>query len=106
MPRRMALTALTVIFTLSLTAYPAAAGTATCQQLSLPVALAPGSSPGFHVAARFCQPPGWGAGIPGDVDVLVPGATYNGSYWDWPQDRPRYSYVLRTLAAGRATFVV
>ena len=32
------------------------------------------------------------------------GATYDRSYWDFPYDAPRYSYVGRTLEAGRATF--
>ena len=38
------------------------------------------------------------------IDVLVHGATYDRSYWDFPYDAPRYSYVGRTLEAGRATF--
>jgi pimeloyl-ACP methyl ester carboxylesterase len=35
--------------------------------------------------------------------VLTAGATYNGTYWDWPQQPARYSYVRKTLGAGRAT---
>jgi pimeloyl-ACP methyl ester carboxylesterase len=35
---------------------------------------------------------------------LVPGATYNRLYWDFPYQASSYSYVEKTLAAGRATF--
>lgn len=38
------------------------------------------------------------------MDVLVHGATYDRSYWDSDFNDPQYSYVDRTLEAGRATF--
>jgi pimeloyl-ACP methyl ester carboxylesterase len=43
---------------------------------------------------------------PGDriVHLLVPGATYNSSYWDFPYQPARYSYVRAMRAAGIATF--
>jgi pimeloyl-ACP methyl ester carboxylesterase len=43
---------------------------------------------------------------PGDkvVHLLVPGATYNSSYWDFPHQPERYSYVRAMRAAGISTF--
>ncbi|WP_433286958.1 alpha/beta hydrolase [Pseudonocardia sp. CA-142604] len=38
------------------------------------------------------------------VHLLVPGATYNSSYWDFPYQPERYSYVRAMRAAGIATF--
>lgn len=75
----------------------------TCQDVNLPVALASGQATDQTLSGTFCTPTSWAEGAH-DVDVLVHGATYNRSYWDWPQDSPTYSYVSRTLQAGRATF--
>jgi pimeloyl-ACP methyl ester carboxylesterase len=74
-----------------------------CQAVTLPVALEPGHNAGQTLAGTLCQPDQWAAG-PHTVDVLTNGATYNRSYWDWPVDPDQYSYVRKTLAAGRATF--
>jgi len=71
--------------------------------MTLPVALAAGQPTDQTLSGTFCIPATWATGSH-DVDVLVHGATYNRSYWDWPQDSPTYSYVSRTLEAGRATF--
>lgn len=38
------------------------------------------------------------------VHLLVHGATYNSSYWDFPYQPERYSYVRAMRAAGIATF--
>ncbi|OLT09066.1 hypothetical protein BJF78_31320 [Pseudonocardia sp. CNS-139] len=38
------------------------------------------------------------------VQLLVPGATYNSSYWDFPYQPDRYSYVRAMQKAGIATF--
>lgn len=85
----------------------ASSGTAvrpgTCQQIRLPVALGPGRPASQVVAGTYCLPGTWAAG-PREVDVLTPGATYDSSYWDWPVDPALYSYVDKTLGAGRATF--
>jgi len=75
----------------------------TCQNVTVPVALAAGQSANQSLAGTFCVPSTWAPGTH-DVDVLVHGATYDRSYWDWPQNSPTYSYVSRTLQAGRATF--
>lgn len=43
---------------------------------------------------------------PDVVVVLVPGATYNSSYWDFPFDPARYSFTAAMNRAGLATMVV
>lgn len=70
----------------------------SCTTMTLPVALAPGDPANQEVFAEYCTP----SAQVSTVDVLVPGATYNHAYWDWPQDPGRYSYTAKTLAAGRA----
>ena len=73
-----------------------------CVPMEVPVSLAPGSSATQTISGILCSPrrPSRARAI----DVLVHGATYDRSYWDSGFDTPRYSYVERTLAAGRATF--
>lgn len=84
---------------LLLPALPAAAA-GSCSTVAVPVALAPGQAASQTVSALLCEPPG---GVH-PVDVLVHGATYDSSYWDWPQDSTLYSYAKKTIAAGRAVF--
>jgi pimeloyl-ACP methyl ester carboxylesterase len=74
----------------------------SCQDVSIPVALAAGQPANQTVAATFCTPATWTSG-PHEIDVLVAGATYNRTYWDWPQSPDTYSYVDKTLQAHRAT---
>jgi pimeloyl-ACP methyl ester carboxylesterase len=78
-------------------------GYGQCQDVMLPVALAPGQPANQRIWGSYCTPLSWQAGPP-EVDVLTPGATYNASYWNWPVDPALYSYVDKTLSAGRATF--
>lgn len=85
------------------TARAASGADGTCQNVILPVALAQGAPARQSVAGTLCQPLTWAPG-PHTVDALSSGATYNRSYWDWPQDPSLYSYVDKTLLAGRATF--
>jgi pimeloyl-ACP methyl ester carboxylesterase len=81
----------------------ASAAYGSCQGVRLPVALAPGQPASQVISASYCQPLAWASG-PREVDVMTPGATYGSAYWDWPQDPSLYSYVDKTLQAGRATF--
>lgn len=83
---------------------PAAATTSagTCQNVALKVALAPGGPADQTIAGTLCRPTAQPSAT--TVDVLVHGASYNRSYWDWPDQSATYSYVARTLASGRATF--
>ncbi|GAA2821859.1 alpha/beta hydrolase [Crossiella cryophila] len=51
----------------------------------------------------LCLPDG---PAPGTVLLLVPGATYNSVYWDFPYQPETYSFVRAMTAAGHATFAV
>ena len=84
-------------------AMAASSSDGTCRSISLPVALASGQPASQTVSASYCVPVTWAPG-PHEVDVTTPGATYNRLYWDWPVDPALYSYVDKTLLAGRATF--
>ncbi|NUR25802.1 MAG: alpha/beta hydrolase [Catenulispora sp.] len=90
-------------FTLALgvgTAPVHAAGSTSCTDVRLPVSLSPGLPATETIDGALCLP---AAGTP-QIDVLVHGAAYNRTYWDWPVEPATYSYVRRTLSAGRATF--
>jgi len=73
-----------------------------CASFNAPVAPAPGQQRTWQVALTYCQPFRWAKGTH-QVDVLTHGSTYTHTYWDWPQYPALYSYVDKTLAAGRAT---
>ena len=75
----------------------------SCGRVVLPVALHAGGTADESIAGTLCTPPDWAPGAH-QVDVLTPGGGYNSLYWDWPQDPPLYSYVGKTLQAGRAAF--
>lgn len=74
-----------------------------CQNMTLPVAMGPGQTQSQTLAGTYCTPTTWAHGAH-KLDVLVHGATYNRSYWDWPVDPATYSYVDKDLQAGRAVF--
>jgi alpha-beta hydrolase superfamily lysophospholipase len=75
-------------------------GAPACVDVRLPVALAPGLARTEAIDGTLCLP----TTRTTQVDVLIHGAAYNRSYWDWPVAPHTYSYVHRTLDAGRATF--
>jgi pimeloyl-ACP methyl ester carboxylesterase len=84
---------------------PAAAHAASvrdnCETVSIPVALGSGQSKDYDIHGELCLP---SSGAPQSVDLLLPGGTYDSLYWDFPYNDYQYSYVKRTLDAGRATF--
>jgi pimeloyl-ACP methyl ester carboxylesterase len=83
-----------------LSAAPARADSGiSCQEYLVPVTV---SAPGMSVAGQLCVPAG-GASV---VMVLVPGATYNSAYWDFPYDPPVYNFRLAMNDAGYATMTV
>jgi pimeloyl-ACP methyl ester carboxylesterase len=103
----LAATLLTGLATGLATATPADAATpGACRRVAVPVALAEGQASTRTVRGTYCRPVGAGRRTRVDVDVLVPGATYDRRYWDWPTNRARYSVVRRALAAGRATLAL
>lgn len=73
-----------------------------CASFKVPVQLAAGQPYDQKIAGTYCQPYRWARGER-QVDVLTEGATYNRSYWNWPQNPNLYSYINKTLNAGRAT---
>lgn len=75
----------------------------TCVNQKIPVAISSIAATDLKVSATYCTPDTWADGIPHTADVLVAGASYNHTYWDWPQDPATYSYVDKTLQAGRAS---
>jgi pimeloyl-ACP methyl ester carboxylesterase len=66
------------------------------------VALAAGQPRKTYIAGTFCFP--FKPDRKPAIDILVHGATYDRSYWDSGYQFPDYSYVNRTLQAGRAVF--
>jgi pimeloyl-ACP methyl ester carboxylesterase len=70
----------------------------TCQDLNLPVTLV-GTAQSIY--GRLCTPTGSHT-----VQVLVPGASYNSAYWDFPYATDTRSYRLAMNKAGYATFTL
>src|SRR4051794_9526697 len=65
---------------------------ATCYQIQVPVFVpAIGNA---HMFGQLCVPRR-STSTSATVQVLIPGATYNHAYFDWPQDPSRYSYVTQ-----------
>jgi pimeloyl-ACP methyl ester carboxylesterase len=89
-----------------------------CQRERIPVALTaattrPASTTpaaSANPAAARYQVAGWlcADGSPRGrvIEVLVPGLTYGASYWNFPLDPGRYSYVRAATAAGFATLAI
>ncbi|MBS2536928.1 alpha/beta hydrolase [Catenulispora sp. NF23] len=78
---------------------PASADSVACHEYSVPV---PALGPGTYMAGRLCSP----AAGSGTVMVLVPGATYNSTYWDFPYDPSVYNFRQAMNASGYATMTV
>ena len=74
-----------------------------CQSVQLPMALASGQPANQTIAGTLCTPHLWSKSQH-QIDILLHGATYNSSYWNFPYDNAAYSWVNDTLTAGRATF--
>lgn len=70
-----------------------------CQEKTLAVALAPNTPADQQIRGAYCKRNG-----STQVDILVHGATYNRTYWDWSVNPFQYSYAKKTLLAGRSTF--
>lgn len=74
-----------------------------CSEVSIPVALDPGGQKSSQIAGTYCAD----ADNPGSVlQILVPGATYDRSYWDFPGFGGKYSYVEKASKAGKATLAI
>ncbi|MFF3574032.1 alpha/beta hydrolase [Nocardia jiangxiensis] len=82
------------------TAAPAAE--TSCRDVSIPVTLAPGGPNAAHIAGTYCRP----ADPSPVLQILVPGATYDRTYWDFPGFGGRYSYVRHAARNGLATLAI
>jgi pimeloyl-ACP methyl ester carboxylesterase len=71
-----------------------------CTALTVPVTLP--NRAAAHMAGHLCVP---ARARPHVVLLLLHGATYNSSYWSWPQDPADRSFVWQALAAGYAVMV-
>lgn len=90
---------------------PAPARGPRCQHEHIPVApsdrtadnTADHSAARYYLAAWLCAD---GSPRGRAVEVLIPGLTYGASYWNFPLDPGRYSYVRAATAAGFATLAI
>ncbi|MFJ1901621.1 MULTISPECIES: alpha/beta hydrolase [unclassified Streptomyces] len=76
---------------------------AICSQTRVPVSV-PGARDG-HIYGELCTPRHPGAHSR-TVNLLVPGASYDHTYFDFPLKSDKYSYVTHALNAGYSTFAV
>ncbi|MGW4571605.1 alpha/beta fold hydrolase [Streptomyces tendae] len=74
---------------------------AACYEVRVPVSVK--KTGNAHIYGELCQPRLQSA-ISRTVQLLVPGSTYNHSYYDMPVANGRYSYVSSALDAGFSTF--
>ena len=72
------------------------AGLGTCEVVTFPVTLPGGAA--AALVGHLCEPRV--VTRHGQLQVLLHGGTYNASYWSWPQDPARHSYVWLALAEG------
>lgn len=75
----------------------------TCRDVTIPVAMSEGAPADRTVYGRWCIPTG-GARV---VQLLLPGMTYDHTYWDLPDAGGRpYSYTAVANQAGTATLAL
>ncbi|MBP2330712.1 pimeloyl-ACP methyl ester carboxylesterase [Kibdelosporangium banguiense] len=100
MRSRRFLAALTSALAVAAIGFPVAPAQAAvaCQDLTLPVTLAGQAE---QIYGRLCRPANAKA-----VQVLVPGASYNSAYWDFPYTPETRSFRLAMNKAGYATLTL
>jgi pimeloyl-ACP methyl ester carboxylesterase len=76
---------------------------AQCQDYWFPVTMTAEESATYRVFGRLCAP---GSPEGRTIHLLLHGGTYNHTYWDWPLDPARYSYVEAATRAGFATLAL
>jgi pimeloyl-ACP methyl ester carboxylesterase len=83
----------------------AAAEVVTCTKYVVPVSLAQGAPRSLHVSGTLCALPSSLEGDDRTVHLLIPGGSYNASYWDFGRfNGIEYSYARALAAAGIPTF--
>ncbi|SMD22018.1 alpha/beta hydrolase [Kibdelosporangium aridum] len=100
MRARRLVPALTAALVAAVVGFPAAPATAatTCRDVNFPVSLA-GTAQTMY--GRLCAPTGAST-----IQVLVPGASYNTAYWDFPHTPETRSFRLAMNKAGYATLTL
>lgn len=99
-PRRVVAAGLAALVTVGLLSpVRATADSATCQDLNIPVSL---RGQRETVYGQLCLP----SQPTSTVLVLVPGATYTGSYWDLPASLGLFSFRAGMNGRGYATLVI
>jgi pimeloyl-ACP methyl ester carboxylesterase len=74
-----------------------------CTRYSMPVSITPGASADQTIAGWLC---GYGDLTGKTVELLVPGFTYNHSYWDFDYQPDTYSYLRSATQAGYAVLMI
>lgn len=74
---------------------------AACYEVQVPVSIQKIGK--AHIYGELCRPRHQ-TKASDTVQLLVPGSTYNHSYYDMPVEDGRYSYVTKALADGFSTF--
>lgn len=74
-----------------------------CEELAFSVALTPGEATIYRIVGTLCRRPGADAQT---LQLLLHGATYDRTYWDFPFQPARYSYARYAHAAGFATLAI
>lgn len=101
LPTRNSLRLALLPIALLASAPPADAAGVACSDHVFEVTLAPGETETFEVVGTLCsRRPEAGR----TVQVLLHGATYDGTYWDFPHQPQHYSYVRAAAGRGYATF--
>jgi hypothetical protein len=100
--RRLAFVIVLVLLPL-LPAAPAHALPLKCQRESVPVHLSAANSTVYQLVGWTCSK---GSSNHKPVEILVPGFTYDHTYWDFPLQPLAYSYVQAATDGGNVTFAV
>lgn len=104
---RSALVLVLIAGAIAMTAPTVAAATRVpalpCESIELSVALTAGGPVQHRVAGRLCAPR---RAVAATLQALLPGATYNGTYWDFPLDPRRHSYLEAMRRSGHAVLDV
>jgi pimeloyl-ACP methyl ester carboxylesterase len=78
-------------------------GPSRCSEVEFSVSLADDSPDTYRVVGELCVPRGRRADT---LQILIHGSTYNRSYWDFPFQPQRYSYVRHANQSGFATLAI
>jgi len=97
---------ISAVFASSVTAFAATNEPVTCRRTAVQVALAPQTPANYTVSGELCATP-MERTLGTNVQLLIPGATYNYEYWDFGRiDGNEYSYARQVAAQGFPAFAI